>query len=322
MAKPGTTAADRDPDTIDMFVDLETDDEEPSCAPGDEEEDFDDPMENAAVLEPPDPIARLEEQWREVRPADKPFSVSFEPMNPRDIWNDPLDDDWLYFLERHPQAINSLEVLDDIITLIYTHPLGETPYGPMRDCFSILQRAERIVEQAALPAGRTLPWIIRENRPALRLLAHLILVCEHILEDKTEALRLSERYLQINPTDNHGYRTELVNNFLREGRNQQAAAICANYPQDMMAETRYGHVLALYRLGDMAGAALQLSSAADHLPLVKDYLLRKRAAKPKLNPNRIRIGGKDQAWIYREDMRDCWAATAGCLEWLQKQSSL
>ena len=162
MAKPGTTAAERDPDTIDMFENLEADNEEASCAPEDEEEDFDDPMENAAVLEPPDPIARLEEQWREVRPADKPFSVSFEPMNPRDIWDDPLDDDWLYFLERHPQAINSLEVLDDVIALIYTHPLGETPYGPIHDCYPALQRAGLIVDQAALPAGKTLPCVNTE----------------------------------------------------------------------------------------------------------------------------------------------------------------
>ena len=84
-----------------------------------------------------------------------------------------------------------------------------------------------------------------------------------------------------------------------------------------MAETRYGHVLALYRLGDLAGAAHRLSGAVDHLPLVKDYLLHKHPAKPKLNSQRIRIGGKDQAWIYREDMRDYWAATAGCLEWLK-----
>lgn len=318
MAKPGTTAADRDPDTIDMFVDLEMDDEEAACAPGDEEEDFDDPMENAAVLEPPDPIARLEEKWREVRPADKPFSVSFEPMNPRDIWDDPLDEDWLYFLERHPQAINSLEVLDDVIALIYIHPLGETPYGPIHDCYPALQRAGLIVDKAALPAAKTLPWIISQNRPALRLLAHQIALCEQMFGEAAEAKRLMERYLRLNPSDNHGYRALLVNDHLRHGRNRQAAAICRNYPHDMLAETRYGHVLALYRLGDIEGAAQQLDSAVEHMPLVKDYLVKSRVAKPRISRERFQIGGKDQAWIYREDMRDCWAETQGCLEWLQK----
>lgn len=309
-AQPPTTS-DRDPLTRDLFDDGGTDDEL-------EDED---PMAHAAILLPPEDVARLEAQWEEIRPLDKPFSIDFEPRSPEDIWSDPLDDEWLCFLEQHPQAINSLDVLDDVVTLMYTHPLGETPFGPLRDCYQVLQRAAHIVEQAALPATRTLPWIILENRPALRLLAHQIMVCEQIFADPTEAMRLAEHYLRINPTDNHGYRTELVNHCLREGRNQQAAAICAKYPQDMMAETRYGHVLALYRLGDLTGAAHRLSGAADHLPLVKDYLLRKRAAKPKLNPRSVRIGGKDQAWIYREEMRDSWAATGGCLEWLQKQSS-
>ncbi len=308
MGTAQPTASDRDPLTRDLFNDGETDDEL----------DLEDPLANAATLLPPEHVVQLEAQWHELRPLDKPFSIDFEPMNREDIWSDPLDDEWLCFLEQHPQAINSLDVLDDIVTLIYTHPLGETPFGPMRDCYSVLQRAAHIIEQAALPAAQTLPWIISENRPALRLLAHQIQVCEHIFEDTAEAMRLAERYLQINPTDNHGYRAELVNYCLHQGRNEQAAAICANYPQDMMAETRFGHVLALYRLGDLAGAADRLSGAADHLPMVKDYLLRKSAAKPKLNPQRIRIGGKDQAWIYREDMRDCWAETAGCLEWLKK----
>ena len=33
-------------------------------------------------------------------------------------------------------------------------------------------------------------------------------------------------------------------------------------------------------------------------------LLHKRPTKQKLNPQSVRIGGKDQAWIYREEMRD------------------
>ena len=86
----------------------------------------------------------------------------------------------------------------------------------------------------------------------------------------------------------------------------------------MLAETRYGHVLALYRLGDIEGAAQRLDSAVEHMPLVKDYLVKSRVAKPRISCERVQIGGKDQAWIYREDMRDCWVETQGCLEWLQK----
>lgn len=304
-----TTTNDRDPLTRDLFDDHDTDDELL----------VDDAMANAAILIPPDDLAQLEARWYEIRPLDKPFSTDFEPGTLEDIWSYPEDDEWLCFLEQHPQVINSLDVLDDVVTLIYTHPLNETPYGPIRDCYPLLQRAGQIVEQAELPANITLPWIIPSNRPLLRLLAHQIMICEYMLDDKTEAMRLSERYLQLNPTDNHGYRTQLVNTFLRVGSNQQAAAICTRYPDDMLAETRYGHVLALYRLGDLAGAAQLLRDATEHLPLVKEYLLRKRVAKPKLSDHGVRVGGEDQAWLYREEMRDCWAETSGCLEWLRKE---
>jgi hypothetical protein len=34
----------------------------------------------------------------------------------------------------------------------------------------------------------------------------------------------------------------------------------------------------------------------------------------------VRIGGDDQAWLYREEMRDVWDATSDALEWLRKAS--
>lgn len=304
-----TADCGRDPLTRDLFNDGQTDDDL----------DFADPVANSAVLRPPEDIFRLESRWDKVCPVQKPFSVAFEPTSSTDTWSDPQDDGWLRFLEQHPQAINSLEVLDDILTLIFTHPLSETPYGPMRDCYPVLQRAQRIVECVELPASRTLPWVIQDNRPLLRLLAHQILICEQLLGDKTESIRLSERYLRFNPGDNHGYRTALVNYYLHEDRNEEAAALSGKYPDDMLADTRYGRVLALYRLGDEPGAAHALSGAAQDLPLVMDYLCRARVAKPKLHEDSVMIGGKDQAWIYRNDMRDCWMQTPGCLEWLKRQ---
>lgn len=319
IGPPESTAGSEYPATIDMFGDIGADEEHFPNEPLDDELDFEDPLENAAILLPPDDVAGLEAHWHEIRPLDKPFSVYFEPMDHQDIWNDPLDDEWLDFLEQHPEAINSLDVLDDIITLIYVHPLGETSFGPMHDCHPALQRARRIIEQIPLPADKTLPWLIPENRPALRLLAHQILVNEHLLEDQTQARKLIEQYLRLNPTDNHGYRAQLVNNHLRQGLNEQAAAICGNYPHDMLPEIRYGHVLALYRLGDLVGAARLLVKAVDDLPMVKDYLVKKRVAKPRLDPEGVRLGGRDQAWIYREDMRDCWVETTGCLDWLKAQ---
>lgn len=126
-------------------------------------------------------------------------------------------------------------------------------------------------------------------------------------------------YLRLNPQDNHGFRCQVVNYCLRQGRDDEAIAVCSDYPEDMMPDTRYGHVLARYRLGDLDGAARLLAGAMGDLPLVKDFLVRKRIAKPQLNEFGVVLGGKDQAWLYRQEMRDCWIEAAGCLEWLKKQ---
>ncbi len=192
-------------------------------------------------------------------------------------------------------------MLDDVVTLIYTHPLGETPFGPMRDCYQVLQRATHIVEQAALPAARTLPWIISENRPALRLLAHQIMVCEQIFADPTEAMRLAEHYLRINPTDNHGYRTELVNHCLREGRNQQAAAICAKYPQDIWRKPATGMYWRFTdwrpdRGGSPVKRCRGSFAPGERLPAAQ------ARSQTEAQPPQRQIGGKDQSWIYREEM--------------------
>ncbi len=38
----------------------------------------------------------------------------------------------------------------------------------------------------------------------------------------------------------------------------------------------------------------------------------------QLNQHGVSYGGKDQAWIYREEMRDCWLETPDCLKWLKQ----
>ena len=56
--------------------------------------------------------------------------------------------------------------------------------------------------------------------------------------------------------------------------------------------------------------------ALEDLPKVPRYLSAKRIRKPKLDPHGVLIGGNDQAWLYREEMRDVWKSTPGALEWL------
>jgi hypothetical protein len=32
----------------------------------------------------------------------------------------------------------------------------------------------------------------------------------------------------------------------------------------------------------------------------------------------VQFGGDDQAWLYRDEMRDVWLETAGAIDWLKQ----
>ena len=76
----------------------------------------------------------------------------------------------------------------------------------------------------------------------------------------------------------------------------------------MFAELPYGRILALVRMGRRDAASEAARRAVDILPEVRRYLMRERARQPRIDPYRIALGGKEQAWIYRDEMRDVWVA--------------
>ena len=74
----------------------------------------------------------------------------------------------------------------------------------------------------------------------------------------------------------------------------------------MFAELSYGRVLALVRLDRMKGASVAAQLAVDRLPEVRRYLMRERAAQPRMGSYGVALGSKEQAWLYREEMRELW----------------
>jgi len=89
------------------------------------------------------------------------------------------------------------------------------------------------------------------------------------------------------------------------------------YPGDMNPEVTFGKVLVLYRLGRQKQAVEEVGHALEFLGKIPRYLTAKRIRKPKLRPDAVQYGGDDQAWYYREEMRDVWLQTPGVLEWLK-----
>jgi hypothetical protein len=122
--------------------------------------------------------------------------------------------------------------------------------------------------------------------------------------------------LALNPHDNHGFRGTVVNQWLFDGNDESVLEIVKNYPQDAQPEIPYGQVLALYRLQRLEEAQTALGVAMEDLPKVVHYLTAKRVRKPKLDPMGVIFGGDDQAWLYRDEIRDLWLETPGAIDWL------
>jgi len=264
------------------------------------------------------PVRRVQRAWRRVFLGTKPFSTRLVPADDGDVWD---DDAWLGLLEQEPSAADSLDILDDLATALYERPESSLPWIAHKLIAPLLERAERIIRLSLDQVGvHELPWEHEQNRPALRLLFRRYLYLAEIGATASSAAVL-EQLLALNPRDNHGARAELMNHYLRQDQNEQALALAQRFPGDVLADLAYGQVLALYRLGREEHAEQALSSAVLRLPHIPRYLLRKRIKRPALEASGFNAGGDDQAWLYREAMRDVWEAEPGLLAWMKKHTA-
>lgn len=271
-----------------------------------------------AALTPPGPVAAVEDAWGKVYAHGKPMLVALEMDFERDPWGEGVER-WLDFLGAHPEAFDSLAILDDLATALGAHPLLAAPWAGQLLLAPLLARAAAIIDAAlAARPSATLPWAMPANRPTLRLLVRRAF--QLLDEGDPHAAESLRRLLALNPADNHGMRSPLANLLLRRGEDDAALEVTARYPNDIDPAIRFGAVLAFYRKGDLKQATRALRSARRDLPLVAGYLIARRKAKPRLGEFGITPGGPDQAWLYREEMRDLWAGVPGLLDWLERAS--
>jgi hypothetical protein len=278
------------------------------------------PQENNFVLTPPAAVAAIERQWHVAFPLEKPFSVQDQPFDAHDIWDEFSEGTWCDFLRRHPESFDSLDILDDLATALARHPQADAPglddllLGP------VLARNETIVASACPNTVEAhVSWDVAANRPALRGLVREF-QWRLARNERTYALATAERLMGLNRDDNHGLRFMLMNEYLRAGSDEKALALAGRYPHDLAPETRFGAVLALVRLQRMPEAERALDTARSDLPKTAQYLLPARIRRPKLQQGTIEVGGDDQAWFYRDEMRSVWQQTPGALEWLRAHS--
>ncbi|MDX8407605.1 MAG: hypothetical protein R8L58_04390, partial [Mariprofundaceae bacterium] len=139
-------------------------------------------------------------------------------------------------------------------------------------------------------------------------------------DDQQMALEMMEWALRLNPNDNQGFRSEVVNAYLHLNRDDDAIALCAHYPEDFDVSICFGRALALFRHGDRQQAEAHLKVAIKRFPKVGRAITRKTMKQPKdLEPGLVTCGGDDEAWYYRQDARELWLNTPGAMAWLKQR---
>ena len=273
------------------------------------------------TLTAPSAVAKVERQWHEIFPLQKPFAIQDQPFDAHEVWGDPCESRWCEFLCKHPESFDSIDILDDLVTALARHPQADAPglddllLGP------VLTRHETILARTCpIGAKVELPWVIEANRPALRGLVRAF-QWRIARSERGPAVSTAEHPLELNRDDPHGLRFLVVNEYLRTGCDSKALALAERYPDDLAPETRFGAVLALVRMQRLPEAERALHTARSALPKTAQYLLPARVRRPRLRQGTIEAGGDDQAWFYRDEMRAVWQQTPGALEWLRAHSS-
>jgi tetratricopeptide (TPR) repeat protein len=265
---------------------------------------------------PPKGVRKVEEAWQRVWTERKPPLVALDVELPDSLIEEP--EPWLALVRERPEAFDSLDVLDGLVLLAGPAAEQLDPGWDAALLGPLVERAAAIVRAsvAAAECPVRLPWGFWENRPALRLMSRLGYRLDGL--DRTgEAAEVYEEILRLNPNDNHGHRTWLVNHYLRSSDPARALAIAERFPADALADTLFGHGLALWRLGNRPEAEKALRSAAAARPLIVEVLLAPELSVPALTPGRVTVGGEDEAWLYREEMLAVWATTPEALGFLR-----
>jgi tetratricopeptide (TPR) repeat protein len=261
---------------------------------------------------PPEPDSGADSQVL-ILPAEVEKAEGVLYRNPDDL--DPLDAE---MIRKHPALLQSAAFLEQL----GAYAGGTTSSAQQAFTQALVRQRERLIEHilAALPPqGACLPWGWIEHRPVLRMMRDEAMAKLGAAEpDRGAAIALLWKVLALCPTDNLGVRSPLINLLLREGHDSEALTIAEHYSDDHLAETQYGRVLALVRLGRLHEAEKALHAAYRALPKVLRYLIANKRKPPKLDPAGMTIGGADQAWYYREAMREEFAATPGMLAWMDK----
>jgi hypothetical protein len=162
------------------------------------------------LVAPPE-LVRIQQLWHDVFPLLKPFSDQDQPFCGDGVWEPRVEARWCAFLRQHPEAFDSLDILDDLTTAVGRHAQAQSRWVDALLLAPLLTRTAALVEAACQDTAEVvLPWTLEENRPALRGLFRLFQqqLGHH---DQAAATATAHELLRLNPADPLGVGSVLEN---------------------------------------------------------------------------------------------------------------
>lgn len=163
----------------------------------------------------------------------------------------------------------------------------------------------------------TIPWGYLENRPYLKLLMERAMSIE-FGGKVSKSIPYYEEILRLNPSDNQGIRDVLATLYLKTNQLEKVLELGKQYPDDLMQELLMGRVLALFKLGRVEEAEqLIMRRYREVKHVAKEILQRKHLQPESYQPDRMTVGGEDEAYHYYLAQGGLWEGTKGAKEWLR-----
>ncbi len=160
-------------------------------------------------------------------------------------------------------------------------------------------------------------WGLLETRPYMRALAGLA-QAYRTSGQLDEAIRTWQRMLELNPNDNQGMRDVLAAVLMEQGRDADATALMAKYPDEASAVHTYTEALLAFRKGgDSPDAVEKLRLALECNPHLVTFLTGHRTV-PKHIPEMYSHGEETEALTFAGDLLPGWRDTPGAVDWLLK----
>ena len=168
--------------------------------------------------------------------------------------------------------------------------------------------------------GGRFAWDDADNAVLLRTGLALVVGMERGARQRSR--HLAERLLVLDDHDSLGLRELVLDQLLREGRDEEAVRLSDQSPaegESPLLGVLMGRVLALYRLERFDEARDSLSAVQDTNSHVIALMCAERPKSVSLAVEIPEPGTRAEAWQYRALMRDQWLATRGALNWLDEQ---